>query len=56
MKDMVQRQYDNVLQTVYNLMHTELLVPATEVDEMEICCELVELYERFFAPQMEVEF
>ncbi len=55
MKDLVQRHYENVLQTVYNLMHTELVVPSAEVDETEICCEMVELYDRFFSSS-EVEF
>jgi hypothetical protein len=55
MMDMVQRQYDSVLQSVYNLVHADWFMPATEVDEMEICCELVELYDKIYAP-LETDF
>ena len=46
----VQMQYDIALQQVHNLMQSELLVPAHEIDEREIVCELVELYEKLYYP------
>jgi hypothetical protein len=45
----VQEQYDIALQQVHNLMYTELQSYG-ELDERELICELVELYEKIYYP------
>ncbi|MBL7815051.1 MAG: hypothetical protein JNL70_08575 [Saprospiraceae bacterium] len=45
----VQEQYDIALQQVHNLMHTEFSA-CTDIDERELICELVELYEKIYYP------
>ena len=45
----VQEQYDFAMQQVHNLMHQEF-VATGDIDEREIVCELVELYEKMYYP------
>jgi antitoxin component HigA of HigAB toxin-antitoxin module len=45
----VQEQYDIAMQQVHNLMHQEFIA-CGDIDEREIVCELVELYEKMYYP------
>ena len=45
----VQEQYDIAMQQVHNLMHQEFIA-CGDIDERELVCELVELYEKMYYP------
>jgi antitoxin component HigA of HigAB toxin-antitoxin module len=45
----VQEQYDIALQQVHNLMHPEF-ISCNDIDERELICELVEMYEKMYYP------
>ena len=45
----IQEQYDIALQQVHTLMHPDFMF-CNDIDERELICELVELYEKIYYP------
>ena len=51
----IQEQYDIALQQVHNLMHQDFMV-CNDIDERELVCELVELYEKIYYPMGDMDW
>ena len=50
----IQEQYDIALQQVHNLMHQDFIF-CNDIDERELVCELVELYEKIYYPMGDMD-
>ncbi len=50
----VQEQYDIAMQQVHNLMHQDFIV-CNDIDERELICELVEMYEKIYYPMGDID-
>lgn len=50
----IQEQYDIALQQVHNLMRPDFIV-CNDIDERELICELVELYEKIYYPMGDMD-
>ncbi|MDZ7878872.1 MAG: hypothetical protein U5L45_14420 [Saprospiraceae bacterium] len=54
-KDMIQTQYESDCQRIYHLLQTDFTSLPKNIDQDEIVCELVELYENIYYPMYEAE-
>ena len=55
MKDLIQTQYESDYHRIYTLLQPEFKAMPKHVDEDELVCELVELYEKIYYPMNEAE-
>ncbi len=55
LKDVIQIQYESDCQRIYHLLQPDFTAFPKNVDEDEIVCELVELYEKIYYPMYEAE-